>query len=75
MRGNRYRLSGYDTAFVPEGEPHRFLNESDETMAMVWVYAGDEPDRLLVDNAYCSGTLAWHEHPSIVKRGKRLTTL
>lgn len=62
MRGNRYRLSGYDTAFVPEGEPHRFINESDGAMAMIWVYAGDEPDRLLVDNAYCSGALIWPEN-------------
>jgi quercetin dioxygenase-like cupin family protein len=61
VRGNRYVLSGYDTAFVPEGEPHRFLNESDETMAMIWVYAGDEPDRQLVDNGYCSGALIWPE--------------
>jgi hypothetical protein len=28
-------------------------------MAMIWVYAGDEPDRRIVDNDYCSGLLAW----------------
>jgi hypothetical protein len=24
---------------------------------MVWVYAGDEPERALVDPGYCEGTL------------------
>jgi quercetin dioxygenase-like cupin family protein len=55
VAGRRYALSGCDTALVPKGLPHRFINESDETMAMVWVYAGDEPERVVVDNAICSG--------------------
>ena len=55
--GNRYTLSNCDTASVPEGMPHRFLNESTEPMAMIWVYAGDEPERTLVDAAYCTGVL------------------
>ena len=59
VRGKRYELSGYDTAFIPRGIPHRFLNESNNEMAMIWVYAGDEPDRRMVDSRYCSGELAW----------------
>jgi putative monooxygenase len=59
VQGNRYRLNGYDTAFVPEGLPHRFVNESDRPMAMIWVYASVEPERTLVESAYCEGTLAW----------------
>ncbi len=55
VAGRRYSLSGCDTALVPKGQPHRFINESDEPMAMVWVYAGDEPERVIVDNAICSG--------------------
>jgi putative monooxygenase len=55
--GNRYTLSGCDTASVPEGMPHRFLNVSDQPMAMIWVYAGDEPERTLVDAGYCTGVL------------------
>ena len=61
VRGSRYQLAGYDTAIVPEGEPHRFINESDGEMAMIWVYAGDEPDRVIVDNGYCSGVTTWPE--------------
>jgi quercetin dioxygenase-like cupin family protein len=59
VQGHRYELSDNDTAFVPKGLPHRFLNLSDAEMAMVWVYAGDEPDRRVVQSEYCSGELAW----------------
>ena len=59
VRGSQYQLSGYDTAFVPEGQPHRFINRSNVTMAMIWVYAGDEPDRLVVNSDYCSGVMVW----------------
>ena len=59
VRGHQYQLNGYDVAFVPRGQPHRFINQSDAQMAMIWVYAGDEPDRLVVDGRYCSGALIW----------------
>jgi quercetin dioxygenase-like cupin family protein len=59
VQGRRYELSGCDTAFIPKGLPHRFLNLSRKEMSMVWVYAGDEPDRRVVDSEYCSGELTW----------------
>jgi quercetin dioxygenase-like cupin family protein len=59
VQGNRYQLQGYDTAFVPEGRPHRFLNHSRRAMAMIWVYAGGVPERTLVEAGYCDGGLAW----------------
>ena len=59
VEGRRYQLSGNDCAFIPKGLPHRFLNLSNEEMEMVWVYAGDEPDREIVGAGYCSGDLAW----------------
>jgi quercetin dioxygenase-like cupin family protein len=59
VQGNRYQLSGCDTAFVPKGLPHRFVNESEAPMAMIWVYASTEPERTLIESAYCDGTLAW----------------
>ena len=61
VQGQEYQLSEYDTAFIPRHRPHRFLNHSSETMAMIWVYAGDEPDRQIVDASYCSGELVWPE--------------
>jgi putative monooxygenase len=57
VAGQRYTLGGYDTAFVPALRPHRFLNESNGPMAMIWVYAGSEPSRILVDVRYCAGSL------------------
>ena len=60
VAGRNYRLGGCDTAFVPEGQPHRFLNESSEVMTMVWVYAGDEPERTIIDARYCEGILPWN---------------
>jgi quercetin dioxygenase-like cupin family protein len=59
VQGRRYELSGCDCAFIPRGLPHRFLNLSDEEMEMVWVYAGSEPDRQIIDAGFCSGDLAW----------------
>ena len=59
VQGRRYELSGCDTAYIPLGLPHRFLNLSNEEMEMVWVYAGSEPDRRIFDAQYCSGELAW----------------
>jgi len=59
VQGRRYELSNCDTAFIPRGLPHRFLNLSDDEMSMVWVYAGSEPDRRIVDAHYCSGELTW----------------
>jgi quercetin dioxygenase-like cupin family protein len=59
VEGRRYELGGCDAAFVPRGIPHRFLNQSNEEMEMVWVYAGNEPDRRVVASGYCAGGLAW----------------
>jgi quercetin dioxygenase-like cupin family protein len=57
VAGSEHQLSDCGTACIPKGRPHRFLNRSDAPMAMIWVYAGDEPERTLVDAGYCSGTL------------------
>lgn len=59
VAGQRYELSGYDTAVIPCGRPHRFLNESREVMAMVWVYAGSEPHRSILNARFCNGGWQW----------------
>lgn len=59
VEGERYELSDCDTAFIPKGIPHRFLNQSEAEMEMIWVYAGSEPDRRVVASGYCSGELPW----------------
>lgn len=59
VQGRQYELSDCDTAFIPKGIPHRFLNRSNAEMEMIWVYAGSEPDRRIVKAEYCSGEIAW----------------
>ncbi len=54
VAGRRYELSGCDTAFIPRGLPHRFMNLSGQEMQMIWVYAGSEPDRIVVKPEFCS---------------------
>jgi len=53
VAGRQYELKDLDTACVPEGIPHRFLNCESNPMAMMWVYAGDEPDRTIVAQECC----------------------
>lgn len=59
VQGKEYELSGCDTAFIPRGHPHRFINRSKSEMGMIWVYARDEPDRRIVRQEYCSGKIEW----------------
>ncbi len=49
VEGRRHDLSGCATALVPRGRVHYFINESAATMAMLWVYAGPMPLRIVVD--------------------------
>jgi len=53
VEGRRHQLSGNATALVPQGLCHYFINLTLEPMAMVWVYAGDKPDRIVMDESYC----------------------
>ncbi len=45
----RHYLMKESTAFVPRGRVHYFINETRETMEMLWVYAGPMPVRIIVD--------------------------
>ncbi len=53
VEGHRHELSSNATALVPQGRCHYFINLTLEPMAMVWVYAGDRPDRIVMEEAYC----------------------
>jgi 2-keto-3-deoxy-L-rhamnonate aldolase RhmA/quercetin dioxygenase-like cupin family protein len=48
VEGRRYRLSGCATALQPRGRVHYFVNASQSPMAMIWVYGGPRPERLVV---------------------------
>jgi quercetin dioxygenase-like cupin family protein len=49
VEGRRYEMSHCSTALQPRGRVHFFINESEQPMAMVWVYAGPSPERIVVD--------------------------
>jgi len=49
VEGRRYQMANCSTALQPRGRVHYFINESKEPMAMIWVYAGPVPERVIVD--------------------------
>jgi 2-keto-3-deoxy-L-rhamnonate aldolase RhmA/quercetin dioxygenase-like cupin family protein len=49
VEGEHYPLSNCSTALVPRGRVHYFINKTDATMAMLWVYAGPTPERIVVE--------------------------
>jgi quercetin dioxygenase-like cupin family protein len=51
VEGERYQLSDCATALVPRGRVHYFINEFPGTMAMLWVYAGPTPERIVVEES------------------------
>lgn len=53
VEGNRYSLGDNATALVPRGRCHYFINESDKPMAMIWVYAGPMPERIVMNERCC----------------------
>ena len=53
VEGRPHELSGNATALVPQGRCHYFINLTLEPMAMIWVYAGDRPDRIVMDETFC----------------------
>jgi quercetin dioxygenase-like cupin family protein len=60
--GRRHTMSDCSTALQPRGRVHFFINESQEPMAMLWVYAGPMPDRLLThESCATQAGAAWRE--------------
>jgi 2-dehydro-3-deoxyglucarate aldolase/4-hydroxy-2-oxoheptanedioate aldolase len=49
VEGRRYSMGGGETALQPRGRVHYFINESQGTMEMLWVYAGPKPERIVVE--------------------------
>ncbi|MFN5897706.1 MAG: aldolase/citrate lyase family protein [Planctomyces sp.] len=49
VEGQFYELQDCQTAMVPRGRVHYFRNDTELPMAMLWVYAGPRPERIVVD--------------------------
>lgn len=60
--GRHHSMSGGATALQPRGRVHYFINDSPDPMAMLWVYAGPTPDRLVTDERCATQAgAAWPE--------------
>jgi 2-keto-3-deoxy-L-rhamnonate aldolase RhmA/quercetin dioxygenase-like cupin family protein len=60
VEGRKYSMSNRETALQPRGRVHYFVNESDDRMAMLWVYAGPQPERILIDEKWTQpGSSTW----------------
>ncbi len=55
VAGNKYSLREYSTVFVPQGLPRQLVNESNDTVELIWVYAGKKPARSVIDPQFCVG--------------------
>jgi 2-keto-3-deoxy-L-rhamnonate aldolase RhmA/quercetin dioxygenase-like cupin family protein len=49
VEGREYDCSGGATALIPRGRVHYFINPTQTTMEMIWVYAGPQPERIVVE--------------------------
>lgn len=49
VEGRRYAMQNCETALQPRGRVHYFINETQGTMEMLWVYAGPKPERIVVE--------------------------
>ncbi|MEO8428647.1 MAG: aldolase/citrate lyase family protein [Verrucomicrobiota bacterium] len=49
VEGRRYQMANCCTALQPRGRVHYFINDTEEPMAMIWVYSGPVPERVIVD--------------------------
>ncbi|MHB9012393.1 MAG: aldolase/citrate lyase family protein [Ignavibacteriaceae bacterium] len=54
VEGRQYSMSNLTTAIQPRGRVHYFINNSQQPMAMIWVYAGPRPERIEVDDDYAT---------------------
>ncbi len=60
VEGRRYIMTDFSTALQPRGRVHYFINENEEAMAMLWVYAGPMPERIIIDESFTrAGVTAW----------------
>lgn len=60
--GTRHHLNTFDTTWLPPNVPHRFLNESDKPMKILWIYADINANRTMVATGETRSIDAEHGH-------------
>ena len=70
INGAYHSLSTFDSAFVPAGTPHRFLNRSGRVMKFLWIYGSADVNRTLVATGKTAQHLSADDRPVIDKKEK-----
>jgi quercetin dioxygenase-like cupin family protein len=62
VEGRRHDLTANTAALIPHGLCHYLINLTLEPMAILWTYASDSADQIVVDESCC--------HPDRAKGGR-----
>lgn len=63
VNGTRHQLIPFDTTFVTEGTPHRFINVGDSEMRILWVYARVDTTRTFIATGETVGHMDRYDNP------------
>ena len=69
VEGRRHDLSDSATVLVPRGRCHYVINLTLDPMVMIWVHAGDRPDRIIMDETFCHPAKARGDRGAAIERG------
>ena len=72
INGVYHSLSTFDSAFVPEGTPHRFMNRSGKMMKFLWIYGSADVKRTLVATGKTAQHLSADDRPVVDKKDKKI---
>jgi quercetin dioxygenase-like cupin family protein len=53
VEGRRHDLASRATVFVPRGLCHYIINLTLDPLVMIWVHAGGQAERIVVDDSFC----------------------
>ncbi len=63
--GVLHELALYDTTFVPQGIPHRFINKGEQPLRILWTYASGHVTRTVVATGETADHLSAADRPAI----------
>lgn len=50
LNGERFSVEPYDATLIPPGSPHRFINDGEERMTILFIYGGTTVHRTWVES-------------------------